>query len=304
MSGSQLSAESIPWAQERLKECVNGDILVLGGGWVGTSIARHSPDRVIMTHRDADKVKCSQAAGLQAVVFSLEDEATWANLPESFGVVIITFALGWSTPGRDKVQRLYARLSTGTPQLIRLAPPIIVLSTTSVFGVPDVLHATVDEESPLTGVGVTGKSQEDRVQAEQWLLGKGAAVLALSGLVGPGREVSNIINRARPNGAAGVNLVHVDDVCAVVRFVAAGMISGERIIVSSGSYKYSDLAAGLGLEPLPEVIGELLPKQTKRVSFKRLLGLLPREYYFTLPVDDCLPVEDQRTTIHRLYSTH
>merc|ERR1719247_1482995 len=250
------------------------------------AIARADAQRVIVTHRSSEKVKQSIDEGLQAIQFSLQDESSWDNLPEIFATVIITFELSWAADS-ERLQRLYKRLTSGNEKLEKLQPQVVALSTTSVFSDCGVMHAVVDEESPLTGVGVMGKPMDDRIKAEQYLIGQGCTVLALSGLVGPGREAANFMNW-RPNGLALVNLVHVDDVCAAIRLVSAGVAKGRRIIVSSGAYKYNNWAEPLGLEPLPESPDQLDAKKTKRVCAAILVGLLPPGYQFVLPVP-CVP---------------
>lgn len=252
------------------------------------AIARADRPRVIVTHRSTEKVKQSIDEGLHAIQFSLQDESTWDNLPESFATVIITFELSWAADS-ECLPRLYKRLTSGNEKLKKLQPQVVALSTTSVFSDGGVMHSVVDEDSPLTGVGVMGKPMDDRIQAEQYLIGQGCTVLALSGLVGPGRDAANFMNW-RPNGLALVNLIHLDDACAAIRLVSAGAAAGRRIIVSSGAYKYNHWAEPLGLEPLAEAPDQLDAKKTKRVCAAVLVGLLPQDYQFVLPVPGVPPV--------------
>ena len=70
--------------------------LLLGAGWVGLRLALRAPESFIVTNTTQEKASSKQ---LQSVVFRLEEESTWDNLPsgDELSGVVVTFEL--STAG-------------------------------------------------------------------------------------------------------------------------------------------------------------------------------------------------------------
>ena len=95
-----------------------------------------------------------------------------------------------------------------------------------------------------------------------------------------------------------VNLITCHDIIAIVNKCLAGEAKmntwkGQRVIVNAGSYRYGDLAVGLGLEPLPEEVPTESAdsfKRSKILSIAKLSKLLGDDYVFQAPVEGVLPV--------------
>ena len=282
-------------------------VLVLGGGWSGLHLAAEDKERYIVTNRSEEKVKNSP---VPSVLFDVENQSTWDNLTqicdnaevEVVGIVI-TFALSTALLGHCKelLEKLVEKKKV----------PIVVLSTSSVFRSHGYLD-TVTEDHTMDGLGVFGNPLTDRVAAEQELIDSGnlkATVLHLSGLVEDHSETNDNVRSILAMFKKGymkkpaypvVNLIHIRDIIHVVKTCLAQTScnglqwNGERIIVSSGAYRYGDLKRGVNLEPALE---ETVPiedegsfKTSKVLSVRKLLGFIGETYEFLLPVANILPV--------------
>lgn len=275
-------------------------ILILGGGWVGARFCLQNPSSHVITARSKDALQQLKSLGLEAVEFDLAREDTWANLPpqDSLTATVITFAL--SASQLPSFEKLFAG------HIIAADKPLVCLGTTSVFHAED--HTSVvDESSPLTGMGVTGASLADRVEGENWMLSKGAAIFYLSGIVGDEEEEGVSYGEPRPlrpffekgyarNGLKLVNFIHVKDICKIIALflkdeAGAIAIKGERVILSCGAFRLKDLAKGLGVEPLPEIIPpDKTMNSSKIISTAKLCSMLPANFEWTLPIPGVEPV--------------
>jgi len=252
-----------------------GKLLILGGGQVGAALARSDggPERCVITHRSAEKVRASLASGLQALEFRLDDESTWDSLPSAgdgrVAATLITFELSWAADGAS-LGKLWPRLGGS----------VLLLATTSVYGGISDHRSTVTEESPLTGVGVTGRPLEDRGRAETWAMEQGATILTLSGIsTGNDAGMRMFFEAGYVRHVYGViNYVHMLDIVSITRLMLDGRGSGQRFNLSSGAYRWRDLGEALGFEGLAALPGhpEHPPPnaRSKIVSVAKLTALL------------------------------
>lgn len=231
------------------------DITVLGAGYVGNALLERFP-AAAATRRGA-------AAGRH--VFDLEDESTWGNPPLAGRRVVWTFPA--APPAR--VRAFHGRH-------LRQAAALIVLGSTSAYAVSPAqaaLAPAIDEDAPLD----TG---QPRVQGEEWLRRRGATVLRLAGIHGPGREPANWILRGRiDDGARLVNLIHVDDIVAVIAALLERPHPGHCFNVADGeALAWRDVAARLranGALPADAVLAESgTGRYGKRIDAGRLHRLM------------------------------
>lgn len=181
---------------------MDAELLILGAGYVGSALARRHPDAVT-THT-------TPVAG--SLCFRLEDPTTWQALPRARHVVC-TAAL----EAQDAVEALFkAHLHT--------AQQVVVLGTTGAY-LPDT--APITEASPTRPM--------PRVTAEEALRQRGACVLRLAGLWGPGRSPADWLAAGRiAHGGRRVNLVHVDDAVTAIERALAGAWCHGLVNVSDG----------------------------------------------------------------------
>lgn len=282
--------------------------LILGGGWVGTRLCLQNPSRHVTTSRSRGTLLRLKSLGLEAVEFDLAREDTWMNLPpqESVTATVITFSL--SASQLPSFKKLLA-------ERIAVDKPILCLGTTSAFQVGD-HKSVIYETTPLTGTSVTGASLADRIEGENWMLSRGASIFHLSGIVGDEKEevdygesrsIRSFFEKGYArNGLRLVNFIHMKDICKIIAFFlkddcGAEAIKGTRVIVSCGAFRLRDLAKGLGIDPLPEMIPpDRSMNGSKIISIAKLCSMLPVDYEWTLPVPGVepasrgLPIADAR----------
>jgi nucleoside-diphosphate-sugar epimerase len=226
------------------------DLLILGAGWVGEALRERHPEARV-THRRPRE---------GALAFDLAREETWEDLPSAENVV-------WTFPAApaDRAIALFERHFARSK--------VVVLGSASAYVAP-APDSLVDEETPLD-------LTQPRVAAEEALRLRGAAVLHLAGLWGPGRDPLRWLSEGRiRNGGKYVNLVHLDDVLAAIDAVFARFERGLRLNVSDGlPRRWTEHVASLRAQgrlaagfQLPEAPGGA---DSKRVSNERLRARLP-----------------------------
>ena len=282
-------------------------ILVLGGGWTGTRLCLRDTSRFITTTRTVEKLSKLTAMGMNAIQFDLQKEETWSNLPPKsiIEATVFTFEiLGTHLP---LLKRLWeTQLATDQP--------ILCLGTSSCFHA-DNYESIVDETAPLTGKSVFGAPLTDRVSGEEWVLGQGAVLLHLSGIVGdeedeggksgygPSRTIRSFLSSGYvKNGLKLMNVIHINDIYKIVLILIEKIknskkddcpnpVRGQRILTSCGAFRAQDWTRALNMDLLPEMIP---PHNTmvgsKIISTTKLLTLLPKDYEWTLPVEGVEPV--------------
>ena len=184
-----------------------GDVLVLGAGWVGSRLAlrlHESGLGVRVTNRPGTAVGAKepyfQGVELPEAVRRHEFDVTvpesWAGLPDpaSLRAVVITFPMQ------------LASVEPFWEAFLRRVPSVVAFSSTSVYQV-DVPGQTVDEGTQIKAT--------PRAMAEAYMQERGAAVLTISGIFGEprGRGCApawrSTRARRRPARAAGN---HVRDI--------------------------------------------------------------------------------------------
>lgn len=231
------------------------DTTILGAGYTGAALLRRFP-RAAATHR---------AARDGAFAFTLEDEASWRNPPLAGRHVVWTFP---AAP-LPLVQAFHEAC-------LRDAANLIVFGSTSGYLLED------DAGIPLLDEDAALDLRLPRVQGEEWLRARGATVLRLAGIFGPGREPADWLRRGLiRDGARLVNLIQVEDIVALVARLFEHPAPGAHINVAGGeALAWRDLAARL------QERGELSPDWSfpetgaaavhgKRIDNRRLRGLLP-----------------------------
>lgn len=208
-------------------------------------------------------------------VFRLDDPETWSHPPLDGRAVV------WTFPARpiERVQQFHRAALQATSNLI-------VLGSTSAYRVPSAEAqeagiVTVSESSPLD-------MDQPRVVGEEWLRERGATILQLAGIVGPGREPEAWLRAGRiKDGGKLVNLIHVEDIVSVIAHLLVHPVPGQRINVGNGEpVAWRAFAASLkrqGRLPMDHVLANSAsPLHGKRVEVRRLRALLP-EHHFRQP---------------------
>jgi hypothetical protein len=240
-------------------------ITVLGAGYVGSVLLKRYPG--------AAATRRSATAGTH--LFDLEDDSTW-NSPPLAGRKVI-----WTFPAAplERVRAFHGRC-------LREASQLIVLGSTSAYRVTEAqaaLAPSIREDAPLD-------MSQPRVQGEEWLRSRGATVLRLAGIHGPGREPANWLRRGRiDDGARIVNLIHVDDIVDAISAVLEHPQPGRNINVADGEpLAWRELVRRLrdtGALPPDFDLPESGPgRYGKRIDTGRLRELMP-EHVFRLPGD-------------------
>lgn len=233
-------------------------MLILGAGWVGDALRARCP-HAAFTRRSARP---------GATEFDLAREETWTSLPAD-DEVVWTFP---AAPPERAIALFESRFASSK---------VVVLGSTSAYlsSGPDEL---VDESAPLD-------LAQPRVAGEEALRARGAAVLHLAGLWGPGRDpVKWLLEGRVRNGLRFVNLVHLDDVLASIAAALAKFEPGLRVNVSDGRprrwnehvaelHARGGLPAGFALEQAP------LGFKSKRIASTRLERLLPGHRFRRFP---------------------
>lgn len=233
---------------------------ILGAGYVGQALLRRFP-AAAATRRQAMP---------PALAFDLRDPATWNNPPLANRTVV------WTFPAEPLalVQAFFAAH-------LQDAAGLIVLGSTSAYRAPDTADspaATVTEASPLD-------LNQPRVQGEEWLREHGATVLRLAGIFGPGREPVRWLEKGLiKDGAKLVNLIHVDDIVAVIAHLIAHPRPGARVNVANGeSPAWRELVARFRADKRlsPDfTLPESGPREHgKRVDTGRLRRIMPGHHF-------------------------
>lgn len=231
-------------------------LTILGAGYVGQALLRRFPAAAATRRRAMPPLPG----------FDLRDPASWEAPPLAGRTVV------WTFPAEPLalVQAFFAAH-------LHDAAGLLVLGSTSAYRVADAAGtppATVTEESALD-------TTQPRVQGEEWLRERGATVLQLAGIFGPGRDPAGWLQKGLiRDGAKLVNLIHVDDIVAVIAHLLAHPLPGERLNVADGEpLPWRELAARFrrdGRLPGEYVLAESqADAYGKRVDSERLRRLLP-----------------------------
>ena len=262
-------------------------VSVIGCGWLGLPLGEAllaDGYAVRGSTTRPEKLAQLQAAGIEGRQLKLLPDGIEGDPGPLLGSETLILN---TPPGRRRegvplyaaeVGQLLARLPGSAVQRL------LFVSSTSVYGEG---RGEVDEETVLSPVRGTGKAL---VEAEAAVRATGLAVTVLrpGGLVGgdrqPGRFLAGKTGLA--NGAAPVNLVHRDDLIAVIRAVLAQAVWGETFNVVADRHPsraefYPAAARALGLEP-PTFAPE--PGDGKRIRNERLKARLGFQFRYPDPM--------------------
>ena len=260
--------------------------LIVGCGYLGGRVARrwwaagHAVFAVTRTEQQAGQL---QQEGLRPIVADVTDRASLAGLPEAETVL---YAVGYDPRGTASRREVYAGgLQVVLDALPREPERILLISSTGVYGPAG--GRWVDEDTPC---GPTRDGGRAMLEAEEVLRGHRFAgrgiILRLAGLYGPGRlprlaELRAGLPLAVP-ARGDLNLIHVDDVAAVVTAAEARAPVPRTYVVSDGHPVrrrafYEQIAELLGVprpqfvEPPPDAPNARHAAGDKRIKNARML---------------------------------
>jgi len=179
-------------------------LVVLGSGYTGRVLHKTGTSEGRTVHATS-RNPLTNLAGVpseQRLRFDLEQPSTWLNIPVGADLI-------WCFPATPLEQvQAFARTLDAPPRRI------VVLGSTSAYDVPS--HSTeypppwIDESAP---VNLT----KPRVQGEEYLRNaRGAIVLRVAGIYGPGRNPLDWIRHGRVGSSRKyVNLIHAEDLAAI-----------------------------------------------------------------------------------------
>ncbi len=208
-------------------------VAILGCGYVGSALGRtlvdagHSCVGTTTTPARQDAIR---RLGLQPMVVRISDTSGVRAVIQRCDAVYWTIGAGRR---REAYREVYL---DGVASLIEAigetnVSTVVYTSSTRVYGQDD--GSWVNESSPTQPTSEAGKIL---IQSERRLLdglsamGRGVAVLRLSGIYGPGRDpTARIVQQAgcvRNDGNQYVNLVHLDDIVSTMSLLLASSHSG------------------------------------------------------------------------------
>jgi len=237
-------------------------LVILGTGYTGRVLFRQAraEGRIVFAASRAPETHLLVIPPEQRLRFDLDHDETWSAIPAQADVV-------WTFPAVP-VDTVCAFGEQIAPRLRRL----VVLGATSAYdGSPQAVRGEpVDETAPVDRTIA-------RVQGEESLRERyGALVLRVAGIYGPGRNPLDWIRQGRVGYSHRfVNLIHVEDLAAIILQTLEDGVPGDTYNVSDGTPRrwseIMDAAAarwGTG-KPLPAD-----PTAGKRISNRKLLAEL------------------------------
>lgn len=180
--------------------------LILGQGYVGSALHKRNPDFLFTKRKKSHP---------GTIVFDLENETTWKNLPDVKNII-------WTFPAKPlkSVERFYEAKLTDVKNLI-------VLASTSCY-INKRQKEKIDEKSPLN-------TDIIRVRGEEFLRSKGATTMCLAGIYDSERNPLNWMKKGLiRNPSKIVNLIHTQDIAAIIEHFIKMPKPGERFNISDG----------------------------------------------------------------------
>ena len=237
-------------------------LVILGTGYTGSVLFRQAraEGHVVFAASRKPETNLPGIPPEQRLRFDLDHDETWEAIPTQADAV-------WTFPAApsDTVCEFGERI---VPRLRRL----IVLGATSAYdGSPQAVRGEpVDESAPVD-------RSIARVEGEELLRERyGAILLRVAGIYGPGRNPLDWIRQERVGYSHRyVNLIHVEDLAAIVLRILEDGVPGDTYNVSDGTpRRWSEImdtaAARWGTaKPLPAD-----PTAGKRISNRKLLAEL------------------------------
>lgn len=185
-------------------------MLVLGKGYVGSALLNRFPNARFTNRK----------------IFELKDRATWKNdvLSVKEGEEVVwTFPAAQSLEEADLALELYETY-------FKKAKTIIFGSTNSYQ--TQNRGELVTEDTPL-------KLEDLRTQTEEKLRVRGACIVHLAGIFGPGRDPLDWYLKKRiHSGRSYLNLIHLDDIVNwTTKILGSKDLSCRRLNLSNGYFK-------------------------------------------------------------------
>jgi nucleoside-diphosphate-sugar epimerase len=189
--------------------------LILGSGYTGTRLAEYLKNEGVTVY---------ETSRTRKMIFDLERDSTWANLPKADG----TF---WMFPPlpENGVRKF---LAAKAPSLRR----IVIVGSISSFenaAADDV----VDERTPVN-------LSDPRVIGEQQILARDGIVVRSAGIYGPRRDPVEWLRAGRISDFKKfLNVIHVDDLVEILWAAMNSGRGGASYIAADGHpHRWSELA--------------------------------------------------------------
>lgn len=221
--------------------------IIFGHGYTGSRLSRVLPESL--------STELPELCKGDNIPFDFNDERTWLNLPE-FDRAVITFKMC------DEVRaQKFARL-------LRNKKIVLLSSAKNIANVaPDQL---ISEQNPLADIA--------RVKAEA-PFELSAIILYLGLILGEKRTPKKWLSEKRiKNGNKFVNMIHVDDLCRIIKYFLTKELPPDKYLVSDGAAKkWHEIARPLGYELHSYETG----LESRVFDTKKLRSILPENFRFT-----------------------
>ncbi|MGB6122336.1 MAG: hypothetical protein WBG80_10530 [Bacteroidota bacterium] len=197
-------------------------VTLLGAGYTGQALIPLLAEKGIHMGATRRSTLPRSTSSVTYFQFDLSRPDTWEDLPSSSKYV-------WLFPAEplEAVERFL-------PRLLPRSTRIVVIGTTSSYRQTRE-HELISEASPLD-------MESERVRGEELLRSRGAIVLRSAGIYGPpvaGLPARNPLDWLRRGRIAEadryLNLVHVQDLAAVIGRALESSLTGDQFIVTDGA---------------------------------------------------------------------
>ncbi len=258
-----------------------GRVALVGGGFLGTPLARALGDGTVVATRSGQWRSPPQPNGVRMHKLDMSSKSLNVAPLQTCSALHIAVA-----PGSSEVDRrsLYVE---GTRRLLEATAEhpwtrIVYVSSTSALPDRDGWVFETEQGRPTSPRGAVQRDAEDVVLEHGRRNDIPTLVLRLGGLYGPGRDLGRVYRRRREaplpgSGNAPTNLIHVDDaVAASLSALAAPAHIGGIVHVVDDDHRsrramYDAVAQARGLDPVAwEAAVGPEPPAGKRVSNARL----------------------------------
>jgi nucleoside-diphosphate-sugar epimerase len=226
-------------------------LLILGRGYVGKAILE----------------QCPHARWTTTSTFHLSNRASWKNehlLMKPGDMVVWTFPAASTREDEDLAYEFY-------DAFLREMKVIIYGSTSSYV---------VHEKDEWVTESTTLNMNHIRTRTEETLRQKGACIVHLAGIFGPGRDPCQWYKKGLIHaGLSYLNLIHLQDIVSItMKLLACPDISGERYNLSNGRpqthQQIVELLKKCDLLDAEFVLPEIDKIDSKRVSNRKIKDLL------------------------------
>lgn len=219
--------------------------LIVGCGYLGRRVAqrwRLTGDEVFVLTRSADHAHEFAALGLQPVVGDVLSVDSLRSLPQAD---LVLYAVGFDRSSEATKRSVYVDGLRNVLSIVATScRRLIYVSSTSVYGQD--AGEFVDEGSVAAPTEESGRICREAEQLVWEFFPKnvqpdarGAVILRLAGIYGPGRLLTRVeqLRRGEPlsgNPDAWLNLIHVEDAVRAVVAAESHAKPGETFVVSDG----------------------------------------------------------------------